>query len=304
MTETSATNWPVGKVGVVALVGRPNVGKSTLVNQILDYHLVAVSALPQTTRRHWRGIYSDADSQIILVDTPGAHLGKTKLNHGMMEAVMRAMRDADQVLLICDPTRTPGEEDDLVAQRVKEVAKPVLLLMNKADIVSPEQMAEAHDFFTRRLHPKTTTVTLSAITGQGVPELLTTLKSRLPRGPFFYPADQLTDAVEREIAAELIREIALGMFREEVPHALAVQVDAWEEGAKHVLVRATIYVERPGQRAIILGHGGEKIGELRANAEKLLRATFERKMKLNLYIKVATDWRNRAGFLKELGLTE
>lgn len=287
---------------MAALVGRPNVGKSTFLNRILGYHLVAVSDKPQTTRRHWRGIYSDDCTQVIFVDTPGAHEGKTRLNRFMLGEVDRGLADADVILCLCDPSRVPGEEDELIARRVAAAGKPVFLLLNKSDITTPGQRDMARDFYTPCLGSPAYVGEISGEAGTGLEALLEALRQILPTGPFFYPPDQVTDAFERDIGAELIREAALGLLREEVPHCLAVEIDEWKEQPDELLVRATLYVERESQKAIVVGKGGAMIKALREQGQKLLRQELAQKVKLNLFVKTSPDWRNHSRFLADLGL--
>jgi GTP-binding protein Era len=294
-------NWPMGKVGMVAIVGRPNVGKSTFLNHALGYHLTAVSSKPQTTRQHWRGILSDEDSQIVFVDTPGVHLGKTTLNDEMLRAVQRSLSDADIILCICDPTREPGEEDRLVAERVAKFASRVLLILNKSDAATAEKKAGNRAFY-RGIVGDCEEHEMSALKGDGTAALLESVRKRLPRGPFFYPADQLTDAIERDIASELIREAALHHLREEVPHCLAVAIDVWKQTEKKLKLTATVFVETESQKGIVLGRQGSLIKTIRADAVQRLREIIDLHIDLRLYVKVARDWRNRPAFLRELGL--
>lgn len=286
---------------MVAIVGRPNVGKSTFLNHALGYHLTAVSSKPQTTRQHWRGILSDEDSQIVFVDTPGVHLGKTTLNDEMLRAVQRSLSDADIILCICDPTREPGEEDRLVAERVAKFASRVLLILNKSDAATAEKKAGNRAFY-RGIVGDCEEHEMSALKGDGTAALLESVRKRLPRGPFFYPADQLTDAIERDIASELIREAALHHLREEVPHCLAVAIDVWKQTEKKLKLTATVFVETESQKGIVLGRQGSLIKTIRADAVQRLREIIDLHIDLRLYVKVARDWRNRPAFLRELGL--
>jgi GTPase len=294
-------SWPMGKVGIVAIVGRPNVGKSTFLNKALGYHLAAVSSKPQTTRQHWRGILSDGESQIVFVDTPGVHLGKTKLNDEMLHAVQRSLADADLILCICDPSRIPGDEDRLVAERVAEFATRLILVLNKSDVASAEEKATSLAFY-RRIVGDCDQSEMSALKGKGTEELLACVRARLPRGPFFYPEDQLTDAIERDIASELIREAALHHVREEVPHCLAVAIDQWQQSDKKLKLTATVFVETESQKGIVLGSKGSLIKTIRSDAVRRLREIIDLRIDLRLYVKVARDWRNRPAFLRELGL--
>lgn len=301
MTLPAPTRWPVGTTGYVAIVGRPNVGKSTFLNHVLGGHFLAVSPLPQTTRQHWRGILSDATSQLIFVDTPGAHVGKTKLNELMLDSVLRSLQDADVVICLIDPTRPNGEEDELVASRVAESGKECLLVVNKCDLAEPDQIAGAVEFYLQRLGPETPLFQIAALTGDGVEELVTHTRQMLPQGPFFYPPDQAMDAVERDLGAELIREAALGLLREEIPHALAVEILEWKDKGKRLKITANLYVERDSQKGIVVGKNGAMVADIRRQAIKALRDWLDQHIVLSLYVKVARDWRNRSRFLEEHG---
>ena len=304
MSEPDLRRWPVGQVGMVALVGRPNVGKSTLLNHWLNYHLAAVSPTPQTTRRACRGILSDAAGQVIFVDTPGAHEGDKLLNRCMLEAVDQALDDADVLICLADPTRLPGVEDNLIATRVGAAAadKAVFLVLNKSDLATPEQRQATVAAYRRRLGAVPPEHAISALTGAGLPELLAAVRAKLPRGPFLYDPDQVTDAFERDVGAELIREAAMALLRDELPHCLAVEVEKWDESGPKLRVGAKLHVERDSQKAIVIGHGGTMIHDVRVSAERSLHQVFERPVKLELHVKVSPDWRNQRGFLKHLGL--
>lgn len=302
MSTPDPRNWPLGQVGFAAIVGRPNVGKSTFLNRVLDYHLAAVSDKPQTTRRHWSGILSDETSQIVFVDTPGAHLGKTVLNHMMLDAVDRSLLDADVILCMADPSRAPGDEDVLIAERVGAAGKPAFLLLNKADVCSADEQDRMRGFYLEHLGESAAVFAVSALAGDGVDEVLAQVRQALPRGPFLYPPDQVTNSFERDIGAEMIREAALELFREEVPHCLAVEIDEWREAAERLTVRATLYVERESQKGIVVGRGGERIKQVRSQAEKTLHESFGLRVRLKLFVKVAQDWRNKPRFLADMGL--
>lgn len=302
MSQPDPTRWPVGKAGYVAVVGRPNVGKSTFLNRVLGGHFLAVSALPQTTRRHWRGILTEGATQIVFVDTPGAHIGKTKLNEEMLACVLHALDDADAVLCMADPTRVVGDEDALVAERVARAGKPTALVLNKADVAANDLADATRGFYLERLGQTTPCFVVSAATGLGVEALLGWVRERLPKGPFFYPPDQAMDAVERDIGAEIVREAALEKLHQEVPHALAVEILQWQEQPNKVKIDAVVYVEREGQKAIVIGQGGSVIKAVRSQAVKQLRDWLGTRIELTLHVKVAADWRNRLGFLEEQGL--
>jgi GTP-binding protein Era len=261
---------PTGRVGYVALVGRPNTGKSTFLNTVLDYHLVAVADQPQTTRRNWRGILSTADSQIVFVDTPGCHVGRTKLGAAMLKAVGRSLEDADVVFCLADPTRAPGDEDALVAERVASAGKPVFLLLNKCDVADAAARAAMRDRYLATLGPAPRVFETCARDRATLEPVLAAARAALPEGSFFYDPEQLTDSFVRDLGAELIREALLAHLHEEVPHASAVVVDRWQDGADRVTVDATVFVERESQKGIVVGHGGQMIKTIRRDAEPRL----------------------------------
>ncbi len=297
-------DWPSGKVGVVVIAGRPNVGKSTFLNSILDYHLCAVASKPQTTRKNWRGIYSDDESQIIFVDTPGAHVGNTKLSEYMLEVIMDGLRDADVILCMADPSRSPGKEDQLLAERVGEVGKATVLLLNKTDLTTVEQRAETREFYLQRLPRDTQVYEICANERKPLMPILDDVKALLPQGPFFYEKDQMTDAFLRDIGAELIRESALELLHKEVPHSIAVEILVWKESPKKLRIEANIHVERDSQKLIVVGKGGSMIKQIQREAIKRLKEICEQRIDLRLFVKVSNDWRNRKSFLRGMGLTE
>ena len=296
-------NWPKGRVGMVAIVGRPNVGKSTFLNRALEYRLTAVSSKPQTTRRHWRGILSTDDSQIVFVDTPGVHESSGKLGAAMMDSVRFALKDADLVLSIIDPTREWGAEDQLAAEHAAASKSPVLLVVNKCDVAGSEEKQESRAAF-EAICSIVGCCEISALEGTGVDELLETVRGRLPEGPFFYPEDQLTDAIQREIGSELIREAAFNHLREEVPHALAVEIDSWREEPKKTRIRATLHVDHGSQVPIVVGRGGERLQAITREAISGLRDQLEGRVDLKLHVKATPNWRENPQFLQALGLQD
>ncbi len=303
MNQIDTEELPIGRVGYVALVGRPNAGKSTFINQALNYHLAAVSSRPQTTRCQWRGILSDAVSQIIFTDLPGMHVGNTALDQAMLKTIDRNLRDADVIVVIADPSRSWGEEDTMVAQRVAASGKAPLLALNKSDISSASQ----RELCLLRFREVTGLESvdcgeISALTGANIDALIGVIRERLPTGPFLYPPDQITDAFERHIAAELIREAVLDSLFDELPYSIAINIQEWHESDTKIKIKADIYTEREAHKPIIIGENGSKIAAIRGAAVKILRENFGKFIDLRLYVKVAKDWRNRPGYLKELGL--
>jgi GTP-binding protein Era len=286
------------RAGFVALVGRPNVGKSTLLNAFLNTKVAIVSPKPQTTRSAIRGMLNRDDAQVIFVDTPGLHEPRSRLGEFMVEAARRSIPDADVVCFVIDSSEPPTEQDRRIADLVKRSHKPALLVLNKVDIARHADTV-LHEY--RALGPWDGEVALSAKLNEGLGELLEEIVARLPQGPRLFPPDQITDLSEREQVAELVREKVLLNTQQEVPHGVAVEVEEWEERGERLYIRATVNVEREGQKAIIIGEGGrmlKKIGSAaRFEVERLLR----RQVFLDLWVKVRKDWRSDPASLRWLG---
>ena len=293
----------IGKTGYVALLGRPNTGKSTLLNTVLHRHLAAVSPKPQTTRKYLLGIQTDDDSQILFLDAPGIHSGKIAIDEAMDASIRRVMHDADVVVCMVDPTREPGAEDGLAVDAAVRSKKPVIIAINKNDVAKEEQVAASLEFYRRNL-PDAPVVRIVALERDKVEPLLTLIKERLPEGPFLYSDDEMTDVYERDVAAELIRETLLEELKQEVPHCVAVTIDSWKAEDNRVFIEATLNVERPGHRGIILGQGGSMIKHIRQRATAKIAEFCEAKINLSLFVKVVPDWRNRKRFLKDIRLME
>ena len=293
----------IGKTGYVALLGRPNTGKSTLLNTVLHRHLAAVSPKPQTTRKYLLGIQTDDDSQILFLDAPGIHSGKIAIDEAMDASIRRVMHDADVVVCMVDPTREPGAEDGLAVDAAVRSKKPVIIAINKNDVAKEEQVAASLEFYRRNL-PDAPVVRIVALERDKVEPLLTLIKERLPEGPFLYSDDEMTDVYERDVAAELIRETLLEELKQEVPHCVAVTIDSWKTEGNRVSIEATLKVERPGHRGIILGQGGSMIKHIRECATAKIAEFCEAKVNLRLFVKVVPDWRNRKRFLKDIRLME
>ena len=295
-------DWPFGKCGIVAIIGRPNVGKSSFLNEVLDLHMQAVSSKPQTTRKNWRGILSTENSQLIFIDTPGAHVGKTKLAGYMLDVVDKSLKDADIALCIADPSREPGAEDELVANRVKAANIPVVLMLNKSDIASSEQQQATEEFYMNILGEAQIFKAI-AHNYDSLKPIIETIREAMPEGPFYYDSEDVTDAFMRDIGAELIREAAINELHKEVPHALAIEVEEWKEQPKKLKIKATIHVERESQKGIVLGQSGSKLKGITREAISKLRELVDQRIELKLYVKVSPDWRNNKGFLNSRGLT-
>ena len=288
------------KSGFVALIDRPNVGKSTLLNYLVGQKVAIMSPQPQTTRNKISGIYTDDQEQIVFIDTPGIHKPKNKLDDFMDKSSYSALDEVDVVLFMVEP-EPAGKGDQYIAELLKKIKKPVFLVINKIDKVHPDELLSIIDSY-KNLGDFAEIVPISASQGNNVSELIKTIAKYLPEGPQFYDADQLTDRPEYFIVAELIREQVLKLTHEEVPHATAVVVDRMRdhEGGK-LQVEATIYVERPGQKGIIIGKKGQMLKQIGIAARQEIEALLGEKVNLRLWVKVQKNWRSDPAFLKSIG---
>lgn len=288
------------KSGFVALIGRPNVGKSTLLNYLVGQKVAIMSLQPQTTRNKISGIYTDDQEQIVFIDTPGIHKPKNKLDDFMDKSSYSALDEVDVVLFMVEP-ELAGKGDQYIAELLKKIKKSVFLVINKIDKVHPDELLSIIDSY-KNLGDFAEIVPISASQGNNVSELIKTIAKYLPEGPQFYDADQLTDRPEYFIVAELIREQVLKLTHEEVPHATAVVVDRMRdhEGGK-LQVEATIYVERPGQKGIIIGKKGQMLKQIGIAARQEIEALLGEKVNLRLWVKVQKNWRSDPAFLKSIG---
>jgi GTP-binding protein Era len=289
------------RAGLVALVGRPNVGKSTLLNRLVGAKLAAVSAKPQTTRNRIVGIVTRADAQVVFVDTPGIHPANTPLNSRMVTVARQSLRDADIVVLVLDSKAGIGPADRAVAAEVR--ARRVLVALNKTDLVTRAALlplcGQASEIVERA-----EIVPVSAKTGDNVARLIELAAAALPSGPALYPPDQLSEQSERFLAAEIIREKIIDQTRDEIPYATAVLIDAFrEEPARNLLViQATALVERPTQKGILIGGQGRRIRDIGQAARLELEAMFGCRLFLELHVKVQREWHRDLGVLREIGL--
>lgn len=288
------------KSGFVALIGRPNVGKSTLLNFLVGQKVAIMSPQPQTTRNKISGIYTDDQEQIVFIDTPGIHKPKNKLDDFMDKSSYSALDEVDVVLFMVEP-EPAGKGDQYIAELLKKIKKPVFLVINKIDKVHPDKLLSIIDSY-KNLGDFAEIVPISASQGNNVSELIKTIAKYLPEGPQFYDADQLTDRPEYFIVAELIREQVLKLTHEEVPHATAVVVDRMRdhEGGK-LQIEATIYVERPGQKGIIIGKKGQMLKQIGIAARQEIEALLGEKVNLRLWVKVQKNLRSDPAFLKSIG---
>lgn len=291
------------KAGYVSVLGRPNVGKSTLMNALLGQKVAAVSPKPQTTRRNQLGILTTESAQIIFVDTPGVHERRSKLGDFMNADAFYALDDGDVLLFLVDASAPPTEEDRALAARLaaRQRQQPLLLALNKVDLLAPDEREGRREQYGG-LVEATQLVEISAASREGLAELLQTLEQLLPEGDPFYPPDQVTDFWERQIAADLIREAALQHLREEVPHGIAVRIDEFlERGESGAKIDATIFVERDSHKGIVVGEGGRMIKKIGQSAREEIEKMSERKIFLELRVKVNEGWRDDERQLERLG---
>ncbi len=289
--------------GFVAIIGRPNAGKSTLLNRLLGEKIAIMSDKAQTTRRQIRGVYTDERMQAVFVDTPGIHKPRHKLGDLMMEAATSAITDADLVLYLTDVTEQFGRGEEYILAMLRQIEAPVILLLNKMDRVEPPTLLPLITLYSRK-YDFAEILPFSAKKGEGADTLLELIWKYLPEGPMYYPEDTLTDQTEREVIAELVREAALSLAREELPHALAVEtLELREREAGNVFVSAAIYVERESQKGILIGKGGQMLKNIGSRARPEIEKLLRKPVYLQLWVKVRADWRDNQAKLRELGFS-
>ncbi|MBB6175259.1 GTP-binding protein Era [Anoxybacillus tengchongensis] len=293
------------KSGFVAIIGRPNVGKSTFLNRVIGQKIAIMSDKPQTTRNKIQGVYTTDDAQIIFIDTPGIHKPKHKLGDFMVKVAQSALQEVDLILFMVNAVEGLGRGDEFIIERLKQVQTPIFLVINKIDEIHPDDLLPLIEQY-RSLHSFAEVIPISALQGNNVETLLQQIKNYLPEGPQYYPAHQVTDHPERFIIAEFIREKALHLTREEVPHSIAVVIDSIErrENSDTVYVAATIIVERDSQKGIIIGKRGQMLKEIGQRARVDIEALLGSKVFLELWVKVQKDWRNKMAQLRDLGYRE
>ena len=287
--------------GYVAIIGRPNVGKSTLVNALLGQKIAAVSPRPQTTRRRQLGILTTESYQMVFVDTPGLHTARHKLGEYLNQEAHEAQEGVDAVLWLVDVTTSPSEDDQQIASQLPR-RPPLVLGLNKVDLVLADVLATRLEAYQAVLPREATVVKLSATRGDGLPELLPLLVSFLPVREAEFDAEQVTDLYEKEIAADLIRESALLHLRDEVPHGVAVRIDEFKERENGMAyIAATLFVERDSQKGIVIGEGGKMLKTIGSAARAEIESMGGRKVFLELRVKVLKDWRNDEEWLRRFG---
>ncbi|KRN88868.1 GTPase Era [Ligilactobacillus ceti] len=287
--------------GFVAILGRPNVGKSTFLNRVVGQKIAIMSDKAQTTRNKIQGIYTSDDAQIIFIDTPGIHKPKSRLGDFMVESALSTLNEVDAILFMVNATQKRGPGDNFIIERLKNVKKPIYLVINKIDQIHPDRLLEIMDDYRQTLDYKEI-FPISALEGNNCPELVDCLINDLPEGPQFYPEDQITDHPERFIASELIREKVLHLTREEIPHSVAVVVERIaREDEEKVLIQATIMVERKSQKGIIIGKGGSMLKKIGVLARKDIELMLGDKVYLELWVKVQPNWKDRKIDLASFG---
>ena len=290
------------KSGFISIIGRPNVGKSTFLNRVIGQKIAIMSDKPQTTRNKVQGVLTEDDAQMIFIDTPGIHKPKHKLGEFMSKVSKNALREVDAIMFMVNAQQKLGSGDRYVIDMLKGTKTPVFLIINKIDTIHPDEILKIVDQYKDEFD-FAEIIPISALQGNNVDNLLTTLKKYLPEGPQYYPADQVTDHPERFIIAELIREKALHLTRDEVPHSLAVEIEKIrrEEDQDRVHVMATVIVERDSQKGIIIGKRGAMLKEIGTRARKDIENLLGSKVYLELWVKVQKDWRDRSSQLRDYG---
>lgn len=295
----------VFKSGFISIIGRPNVGKSTFLNRVIGQKIAIMSDKPQTTRNKVQGVLTTDDAQMIFIDTPGIHKPKHKLGDFMMKIAVSSLKEVDLILFMVNAEEGFGRGEEFILEKLSGIKTPVFLVINKIDLISPDMLLTIIDTYKEK-YDFAEIIPISAIEGNNVERLLEQIQMRLDEGPQFYPADQVTDHPERFIVSELIREKALHLTREEVPHSLAVMIDKMEsrKGKEMIDVMATIIVERDSQKGIIIGKQGNMLKEIGMRAREDIEKLLGSKVYLELWVKVQKDWRNKAFHLRDYGFTE
>ncbi|EZH67814.1 GTPase Era [Bacillaceae bacterium JMAK1] len=289
------------KSGFVSLIGRPNAGKSTLLNQVIGQKIAIMSDKPQTTRNKIQAVYTTDNEQLVFLDTPGVHKPKHKLGEFMVNQALDTLKEVDVVLFFIDVSERFGKGEEFILNSLKGVKTPVFLVMNKIDKVHPEQLLERIEEYRHHYDFKEI-IPISALEGENVQVLVENLVKYMPEGPQYYPDEQITDHPERFIIAELVREKVLYHTRDEIPHSVAVVIDQVKERPdRKTYVQATIVVERNSQKGIIIGKRGAMLKQVGQEARKDIRKLLGTDVFLELWVKVQKDWRNKARFLNEQG---
>lgn len=292
---------PNYRSGFVTIVGRPNVGKSTLLNRVVGQKVAIMSDKPQTTRNKIQGIYTTDDAQIVFIDTPGIHKPKSELGDYMMKSALSSLNEVDAVIMMVNAEQRRGAGDNFIIDRLKTVKKPVYLVVNKIDQITPDDLLVVIDQYKDALKWQEV-LPISALEGNNVEELLNELVGKLPHGPQYYPDDQVTDHPERFVVSELIREKIFQLTRQEIPHSVAVVVDKMSrQNEQKIHVQATIIVDRPTQKGILIGKGGSMLKKIGTLARQDIENLLGDKVYLELWVKVVPGWRDKSSALQSYG---
>ena len=290
------------KSGFVTIIGRPNVGKSTLLNGIIGEKIAIMSSKPQTTRHKITGVYNDDDSQIIFVDTPGIHRPKNKLGDYMVSSAKSAVDDVDVVILMVDHSIKIGPGDEYLLEFIEAAKVDVILVINKVDLLTPDAFKSIYEAYSEFSFIKKI-IGLSAINGKGISELVDAIKADLPEGPAFYPKDHMTDQTERTIVSEIVREKVLMYIDDEIPHGVAVEVQSFKKRPDKELydIEVDIICEKQSHKGIIIGKEGRKLKGIGKSARQDIERLMQTKVNLQIFVKVREGWRDNTNFLKNLG---
>jgi len=294
---------PDFKSGFVTLIGRPNVGKSTLMNYLIGQKIAITSNKPQTTRNRIQTVLSGDDGQIVFVDTPGIHKAKNKLGEYMVNIAQRTLNEVDVVLWLVEPATFIGAGDQHIAKQLEQVKTPVVLVINKIDMVKKEDLLAIIDAY-QKLYDFAAIVPVCARSGENSDELIKVVMQHLPYGPQFYEEDTITDQPERQIVAELIREKALHVLNEEIPHGIAVVIDKMKKRKKIIDIEATIICERDSHKGIIIGKQGNMLKKIGSNARFEIEQMLQCKVNLQIWVKVKKDWRDSEFLMRNFGYTK
>ncbi|RAI81934.1 GTPase Era [Macrococcoides caseolyticum subsp. hominis] len=292
------------KSGFVAIIGRPNVGKSTFMNKVLGQKVAIMSDKAQTTRNKVQGVLTTEQSQIIFIDTPGIHKPKHMLGDYMMKVAKNTLREVDAIMFMVNVEESIGRGDEFIIELLKNNRTPIFLVLNKIDKIHPDELIKEIEKY-KDLLPFAEIVPISALQGNNVDHLVKVIEGYMPEGPMYYPKDQISDHPEEFIVAELIREKALHLTSQEIPHAIGVQVEKMvKESEERVHIEATIYIERESQKGIIIGKQGSMLKKIGQLARKDIEMLLGSKVYLELWVKVQKDWRNKPNFIRQIGYRE
>ncbi len=294
---------PTFKSGFVTLIGRPNVGKSTLMNKLIGQKIAITSGKPQTTRNRIQTVLTTEEGQIVFLDTPGIHKAKNKLGDYMVNVAERTMEEVDVILWLVEPTNYIGAGERHIIEQLKKTKTPVILVINKTDTVKREEILSFIDTYRKEMDFQEI-VPVSALKGENTDELVKCIFKYLPYGPAFYDEDTVTDQPMRQIAAELIREKALRLLEDEIPHGIAVSIESMKEKGKICHIEATIICERESHKGIIIGKGGQMLKKIGSSARPEIEDLLEMQVNLQLWVKVKKDWRDSDFLLKNFGYNQ